>query len=74
MFEKSEEGYTGLVHFVKEGISAKYGGEFEVGTEILNRGGDNRTKPVNYYARRPISEGNPTIYEWNRVRRGEYGY
>ncbi|KAK2596664.1 hypothetical protein QQS21_006239 [Conoideocrella luteorostrata] len=74
MFEKSEEGYLGLVHFLDEGKSRKYGGKFEVGTEILNREGDNRTKPVTYYVRRPVAEGNPTIYEWNTLRREEYGY
>lgn len=74
VFEKSEEGYTGLVHFLEEGKSRKYGGKFEVGTEILNREGDNRTTPVTYYVRRPVAEGNPTISEWNTLRREEYGY
>lgn len=74
VFEKSEEGYTGLVHFLDEGKSRKYGGKFEVGTEILNREGVNRTRPVTYYVRRPVAEGNPIISEWNTLRRVEYGY
>ncbi|KAG8406408.1 hypothetical protein J3458_021241 [Metarhizium acridum] len=73
VFEKSEEGYTGLVHFLDEGESRRYGGRFEVGTEILNREGDERTEPVTYYVRRPVAEGNPTIYEWRRLMRQEYG-
>jgi hypothetical protein len=74
VFEQSEEGYYGLVHFLDEGKSAKYGGTFEVGTEILNREGGARMKPVRYYVRRPVPEGSPTIYNWNRLRREEYGY
>lgn len=73
VFEKSEEGYTGLVHFLDEGESRRYGGRFAVGTEILNREGDGRTKPVAYYVRRPVAEGNPTICEWRSVLRQEYG-
>jgi len=73
VFEKSEEGYTGLVHFLDEGESRRYGGRFAVGTEIFNREGDGRTKPVAYYVRRPIAEGNPTICEWRSILRQEYG-
>ncbi|KID67778.1 F-box domain protein, partial [Metarhizium brunneum ARSEF 3297] len=74
VLEKSDQGYTGLVHFLDEGESRKYAGKFVVGTEILNREGDNRTKPVKYYVRRPIAEGNPAIYHWSALRRRGYGY
>ncbi|KJK92753.1 hypothetical protein H633G_03377 [Metarhizium anisopliae BRIP 53284] len=72
VLEKSGQGYTGLVHFLDEGESRKYGGKFEVGTEILNREGDNRTKPVKYYVRRPVAEGNPAVCHWIALRRQEF--
>ncbi|KAK3175602.1 hypothetical protein K4F52_010120 [Lecanicillium sp. MT-2017a] len=72
VYEKCEEGYRGLVHFLGEGESKRYAGTFDVGTELLNREGDGRTRAVSYYVQRPIADATPATCDWTRRQREEY--